>query len=51
MPYNFAYGVKDDYAGTDFRQSEDSDGSTVKGSYRVALPDGRIQTVRHEDII
>ncbi|KAK3864954.1 hypothetical protein Pcinc_029386 [Petrolisthes cinctipes] len=47
MPYNFAYGVKDDYAGTDFRQSEDSDGSTVKGSYRVALPDGRIQTVTY----
>lgn len=45
MPYNFAYGVKDDYAGTDFGQNEDSDGNTVKGSYQVVLPDGRIQTV------
>ncbi|XP_071534981.1 cuticle protein 18.6-like [Panulirus ornatus] len=47
MPYNFAYGVKDDYAGTDFGQNEDSDGNTVKGSYNVVLPDGRIQTVNY----
>ena len=45
MPYNFAYGVKDDYAGTDFGQEENSDGNTVKGSYSVQLPDGRKQTV------
>ena len=47
MPYNFAYGVKDDYAGTDFGQQENSDGNTVKGSYTVQLPDGRKQTVSH----
>lgn len=45
MPYDFAYGVKDDYAGTDFGASEQSDGQTVRGSYTVALPDGRKQTV------
>ncbi|XP_045101356.1 cuticle protein 7-like isoform X2 [Portunus trituberculatus] len=47
MPYNFAYGVKDDYAGTDFGQQENSDGNTVKGSYTVQLPDGRKQTVNY----
>ncbi|XP_050689244.1 cuticle protein-like [Eriocheir sinensis] len=48
MPYNFAYGVRDDYAGTDFGQQENSDGNTVKGSYTVQLPDGRKQTVNYE---
>ncbi|XP_069954309.1 cuticle protein 7 isoform X1 [Cherax quadricarinatus] len=47
IPYNYAYGVKDDYAGTDFGHNEDSDGNAVKGSYNVALPDGRIQTVNY----
>lgn len=45
MPYNFAYAVKDDYAGSDFGAQENSDGNTVRGSYTVALPDGRKQTV------
>ncbi|XP_071535293.1 cuticle protein 19-like [Panulirus ornatus] len=48
MPYDFAYGVKDDYAGTDFGAAEQSDGQTVRGSYTVALPDGRKQTVNYE---
>lgn len=48
IPYNFAYAVKDEYAGTDFGQNEESDGQTVKGSYTVQLPDGRKQTVRCE---
>ncbi|XP_042234991.1 cuticle protein 18.6-like [Homarus americanus] len=47
IPYNYAYGVKDEYAGTDFGHSENSDGSTAKGSYNVVLPDGRIQTVTY----
>ncbi|XP_063849812.1 cuticle protein 7-like [Scylla paramamosain] len=47
MPYNFAYGVKDDYTGTDFAQEENSDGNTVQGSYSVQLPDGRKQTVQY----
>ena len=45
IPYSFSYGIKDEYAGTDFGQSEDSDGQVVKGTYTIALPDGRIQTV------
>ncbi|KAG7161683.1 cuticle protein 8-like [Homarus americanus] len=48
LPYDFAYGVKDDYAGTDFGAAEQSDGNTVRGSYTVALPDGRKQTVNYE---
>ncbi|XP_068242788.1 cuticle protein 18.6-like [Palaemon carinicauda] len=47
IPYNYAYGVKDDYAGTDFGHNEDSDGKSVKGSYTVQLPDGRKQTVNY----
>lgn len=47
IPYNFAYGVSDEYAGTDFSQTEESDGNTVKGSYTVLLPDGRKQTVTY----
>ncbi|KAK3864963.1 hypothetical protein Pcinc_029395 [Petrolisthes cinctipes] len=47
IPYKFSYGVKDDYAGADFGQNEDSDGNTVKGSYTVQLPDGRKQTVKY----
>ncbi|KAG7161676.1 putative Insect cuticle protein domain-containing protein 13 [Homarus americanus] len=43
-PYSFRYGVKDDYAGADYGQDETSDGHLVKGSYFVALPDGRLQT-------
>ncbi|CAL4176098.1 unnamed protein product, partial [Meganyctiphanes norvegica] len=48
MPYDFAYGVKDDYRGLDFDQSENSDGNVVQGGYNVVLPDGRIQTVTYE---
>lgn len=48
IPYNFAYAVRDEYAGTDFGQNEESDGQSVKGSYTVQLPDGRKQTVRCE---
>lgn len=51
VPYNFAYGVKDDYKGTDFSQNEESDGKTVKGSYTVLLPDGRKQTVRQKQVL
>ena len=37
--------MKDPYAGQDFGQVENSDGNTVHGTYFVALPDGRKQTV------
>ncbi len=42
-PYNYAYSVHDDYAGTNFNANENSDGKNVKGSYQVLLPDGRLQ--------
>jgi len=48
LPYNYAYAVSDDYAGTNFQASESSDGAGNKeGSYSVALPDGRIQNVNY----
>ena len=46
-PYAFEYGVHDDYAGTNFAQNENADGSTASGSYSVLLPDGRTQTVTY----
>ncbi|XP_053647860.1 cuticle protein 7-like isoform X2 [Cherax quadricarinatus] len=44
-PYNYAYEVKDGYKGVQFSAGESSDGNNVKGSYQVALPDGRLQNV------
>ncbi|XP_064086193.1 cuticle protein 7-like [Macrobrachium nipponense] len=47
-PYTFDYGVKDDYTGASFGHKENADGQgSVTGSYSVALPDGRIQTVNY----
>ena len=46
-PYAFEYGVHDDYAGTNFHQSEHADEHAVEGSYSVLLPDGRTQTVTY----
>ncbi|XP_045603046.2 pupal cuticle protein Edg-84A-like [Procambarus clarkii] len=48
MPHDFQYNVRDDYSGTNFGHSENSDGNTVRGSYNVDLPDGRKQTVNYE---
>ena len=47
-PFHYAYGVKDSYAGTDFdkKETQDKEGN-VEGQYRVALPDGRTQTVTY----
>jgi len=47
-PYSFTYGVKDEYSGTDFQRNEESHGDTIRGSYKVALPDGRVQIVSYE---
>merc|ERR1712128_420037 len=47
--YNFQYGVNDDYSGNNFQQTEQRDGYATSGSYTVALPDGRIQTVKYTD--
>merc|ERR1712029_522423 len=46
-PYSYAYAVKDDYSGANFNAQETSEGKAVTGSYQVALPDGRIQTVTY----
>ena len=46
-PYAFQYGVADDYSGAKFNAQETADGKVVAGSYSVALPDGRIQTVTY----
>ena len=46
-PYAYQYGVSDDYSGAQFNAQETADGKAVSGSYQVALPDGRIQTVTY----
>ena len=46
-PYAFQYGTADDYSGAKFNAQETADGKAVTGSYQVALPDGRIQTVTY----
>merc|ERR1711970_940171 len=45
--YAFQYGVADDYSGAQFSQEEQRDGYSATGSYRVALPDGRVQVVNY----
>merc|ERR1712215_34826 len=47
--YSYQYGVNDDYSGANFQQSKTRDGYSTSGSYTVALPDGRIQTVKYTD--
>ena len=46
-PYAFQYGVADTYSGAQFSAQENADGKAVTGSYQVALPDGRVQTVTY----
>merc|ERR1719208_610505 len=47
-PYTYTYAVADDYSKAQFSAEESSDGAgTAQGSYSVALPDGRIQTVTY----
>ena len=46
-PYAFEYAVNDRYTGAAFSQAEESSGQAVRGSYSVALPDGRIQHVTY----
>ena len=45
--YNFNYGVEDPLTGTNFDHNEARDGPSTRGSYQVALPDGRLQTVEY----
>merc|ERR1712112_700881 len=47
-PYSFQYGVDDSESKTSFQASESQDAKgSVGGTYTVALPDGRIQTVKY----
>ena len=47
-PYNFYYAVADYYFGFAFTAAKSSNGLGVKtGSYKVALPDNRTQTVTY----
>merc|ERR1711935_1027638 len=45
--YNYGYAVADDYSGVNFGATGTRDGYATSGSYNVALPDGRIQTVTY----
>lgn len=47
MPYEFRYGVRDQYYGSNFGHEEQSDGNNVRGRYYVVLPDGRRQVVTY----
>ena len=46
-PYSYTYAVEDPKAGVNFGESVSGGGDSVKGSYHVALPDGRLQTVNY----
>ena len=47
-PFQYAYGVKDEYSGANFDKKEEQDAyGAVNGEYRVALPDGRTQIVTY----
>ncbi len=49
MPYNFAWGVKDQPSYNDYAHQENADGNGyVSGSYRTLLPDGRTQVVNYK---
>lgn len=41
------YEVKDAASGNDYSHKQESDGKTVKGEYKVLLPDGRNQIVTY----
>nr|XP_053642540.1 pro-resilin-like [Cherax quadricarinatus] len=47
IPYEFLYGVRDQYHGTDFGHEEQGNGGAVSGRYYVLLPDGRRQVVTY----
>ena len=46
-PYSFTYGVRDERSGADFEQNEETSSGVTRGSYKVALPDGRTQIVTY----
>ncbi|KAK2711051.1 hypothetical protein QYM36_012277 [Artemia franciscana] len=47
-PYSFDWTVKDDPSYNDYGHQQNTDASgNTQGSYRVLLPDGRVQTVSY----
>merc|ERR1719323_2074232 len=48
QPFAYQYGVADDYSGANFEKAETQDNyGNLQGSYRINLPDGRVQTVTY----
>ncbi|CAB4059654.1 unnamed protein product [Lepeophtheirus salmonis] len=45
--YAYAYSVLDAESGVDISADEQADNGAVAGSFKVALPDGRIKTVTY----
>ena len=45
--YTYQYKVMEDYLKNNFGQTESRDDYSTYGSYSVALPDGRLQTVSY----
>ncbi|KAK3869429.1 hypothetical protein Pcinc_025269 [Petrolisthes cinctipes] len=45
--YDFDWAVRDGPSRNDFGQQETRDNDNTQGSYRVQLPDGRLQTVTY----
>ena len=45
--YQYTYAVQDDYSYANFAAEEARDGYNTQGSYRVNLPDGRVQIVTY----
>merc|ERR1712106_427151 len=46
-PFSYTYAVKDDKANVNFGESASGAGGSAQGTYYVALPDGRLQTVKY----
>ena len=48
QPFAYQYGVADDYSGANYEKAENQDANgNLQGSYRVNLPDGRVQIVTY----
>merc|ERR1719507_1621785 len=48
QPYEYKYGVKDDYSQRTYDKAETQDEyGNVQGSYKINLPDGRVQIVTY----